>query len=154
MTTAPTALVTGASSGLGAALTTALVTDGWTVVTTARRPGPLRQAAAAHADAPGRLRPLPGDVADPTHRSALTELVQQLGGRLDLLVNNASTLGETPLPRLVDADLAGLRRVHEVNVLAPLALVAALLPALDAVGGTVLNVSSDAAVGHWPGWGP
>src|SRR4029450_7822235 len=86
---------------------------------------------------------IPGDIADPAHRAQLVEAVQELG-QLDLLVNNASTLGESPLPPLATIDLHVLRRIYEVNVVAPLALTQSLLPLLDASSGTIVNVTSDA----------
>src|SRR3712207_6783217 len=74
-------------------------------------------------------------------------------GRLDLLVNNASELGATPQPRLADLPPSALERVLAVNTVAPLALVQAVLPALERARGVVLDVSSDAAVEAYEGWG-
>jgi NAD(P)-dependent dehydrogenase (short-subunit alcohol dehydrogenase family) len=96
---------------------------------------------------------VPGDVTDPAHRDALAAAVGRLG-RLDLLVSNASDLGPSPLPSLADVPLAAARQVLEANVLAPLALVQAFLPRLRASRGTIINLSSDAAVEPYPGWGP
>jgi NAD(P)-dependent dehydrogenase (short-subunit alcohol dehydrogenase family) len=138
----PTALVTGAGRGLGLALARALLSGGWHVVVDARRAGHLAAAL------PGAVV-VPGDVTDPVHRDALVTAVS----RLDLLVNNASDLGPSPLPRLADVPHAAVRRVYETNVLAPLALTQLLLPLLRASRGTVLNVSSDAAVEAYAGWG-
>jgi NAD(P)-dependent dehydrogenase (short-subunit alcohol dehydrogenase family) len=140
-----TALVTGAGRGLGRALAVALLAGGWRVVTDARRAGHLAAAL------PGAVV-VPGDVTDPAHRDDLVAAVRGLG-RLDLLVNNASDLGPSPLPHLADVPLGAARRVLEVDVLAPLALTQAFLPLLRASGGTVINVSSDAAVEAYPGWG-
>jgi NAD(P)-dependent dehydrogenase (short-subunit alcohol dehydrogenase family) len=95
---------------------------------------------------------VPGDVADAAHRAELARTVADFG-RLDLLVNNASTLGETPLPRLATADPAEFDHAWQVNVLAPLGLIQLLLPVLRRSAGTVLNVSSDAAVADYEGWG-
>jgi NAD(P)-dependent dehydrogenase (short-subunit alcohol dehydrogenase family) len=144
-TSQPTALVTGAGRGLGRALAGALLANGWHVVVDARRTAHLA------ADLPGALV-VPGDVTDPAHRDALAAAVDGLG-RLDLLVNNASDLGPSPLPPLADVPLAAARRVLETNVLAPLALIQRFLPLLRADGGIVLNVSSDAAVEAYAGWG-
>ena len=145
------ALITGASQGLGAALAEELGRAGWTLVIDARRADGLEAVAsalAAHTD----VVAVPGDVADAAHRARLVEVVQQLG-RLDLLVNNASTLGASPLPALDAIDLDVFRHVYEVNVVAPLALTQQLLPALAASHGAVVNITSDAAVEAYEGWG-
>ncbi len=143
-----TALITGASQGLGGALAAQLARDGWRVVVDARTESDLREA--VHGLGPGEVTAIPGDVADEAHRRAL---VAAVGDRLDLLVLNASTLGQRPLPPLADYDLAALRHVLEVNTVAPLALVQRALPALRAAGGRVFALSSDAAVQGYPGWG-
>jgi NAD(P)-dependent dehydrogenase (short-subunit alcohol dehydrogenase family) len=145
------ALVTGASQGLGKAITTALLDRGWTVVVDARRVDRL-DAAAAELAAHGDVVAIAGDVTDPVHRARLVAAVRERG-RLDLLVNNASTLGVSPLPPLATIDLDVLRRTYEVNVIAPLALTQAVLPLLDASGGTVMNITSDAAVEPYETWG-
>ena len=93
-----------------------------------------------------------GDVADAAHRADLTRAVDRLG-RLDLLVNNASELGPSPLPPLADYPIDALRQVYETDVIAPLVLTQLLLPKLRAARGIVLNISSDAAVEPYPGWG-
>ncbi len=147
--TPPTALVTGASRGLGAALAEALSRRGWRLVVDGRDPDRLAATVAA-LPRPDLVTAVPGDVADPAHRAALAAAV---GDRLDLLVNNASELGPTPLPRLADLPPAALERVLAVNTVAPLALVQAVLPALERAGGVVLDVSSDAAVEAYEGWG-
>ena len=99
---------------------------------------------------PDLVTAVAGDVADPRHRAALAEAV---GPRLDLLVNNASDLGPSPLPPLADLPPDELLRVLAVNTVAPLALVQAVLPALRGAGGRVVNISSDAAVEAYEGWG-
>jgi len=147
--TPPTALLTGASRGLGAALAGALSRRGWRLVVDGRDPGRLAASVAA-LPRPDLVTALAGDVTDPAHRAALATAA---GDRLDLLVNNASDLGPTPLPRLADLPPAALERVLAVNTVAPLALVQAVLPALEQAGGTVLDVSSDAAVEAYEGWG-
>jgi NAD(P)-dependent dehydrogenase (short-subunit alcohol dehydrogenase family) len=149
----PVALITGASRGLGRALARSLAERGWSLVVDARDRGPL-EAAVADLDAldASRVVTVAGDVTDPAHRAELLAAVERLGG-LDLLVNNASHLGPSPQPRLADYPLDELRRVYDVDVVAPLALTQALLPALRAAGGVVLNVSSDAAVEAYEGWG-
>src|SRR3954453_5867992 len=147
----PVALITGASAGLGLALAHGLADRGWALVIDARGAGALKDAADALADRTDVV-PLAGDVTDPDHRADLLDVVQQLG-RLDLLVNNASYLGPSPLQALAVADLDELRRVYEVDVLAPIALTQALLPALTAASGVVINISSDAAVEAYETWG-
>ena len=138
-------IVTGASRGLGLALTRALAERGWELVVDGRDETTLRDAVA---DFP-RVAAVPGDVADPEHRARLLETA---GTELDLLVNNASSLGPTPLPPLSHYPLDELRRLYEVNVFAPLALAQLVLPRLRA-GGRILNVSSDAAVEPYETWG-
>ena len=139
----PTAIVTGASAGLGRALAAALVSREWTVIGDGRDEAALRRASEE-----AGFTAVPGDVADPAHRAALADAA---GAQLDLLVNNASTLGLSPLPPLVRYPLADLETVYRVNVFAPLALVQLLLPALS--GGVLIDVSSDAAVEAYEGWG-
>ncbi len=95
---------------------------------------------------------IPGDVSDSGHRTRLLRALEEWG-RLDLLVNNASDLGETPLPSLVNAKREDLLHVFDVNTLAPLALVHDALPLLIRSRGLIVNITSDAAVGGYPGWG-
>jgi NAD(P)-dependent dehydrogenase (short-subunit alcohol dehydrogenase family) len=141
----PVGIVTGASRGLGLALTTALAERGWTVVVDARG-GDALHSAAAGLDG---VVPVPGDVSDAAHRQALVEAA---GDRIDLVVNNASLLGPSPQPPLAEYPLDVLARVYEVNVFAPLALVQLALPRL-APGAAIVNVTSDAAVEPYEGWG-
>jgi NAD(P)-dependent dehydrogenase (short-subunit alcohol dehydrogenase family) len=146
------AIVTGASQGLGRALAEELAHDGWDLVVDARHQDALEGAAAALRCHGGRVVAIAGDVADPVHREALVAAATQLGG-VDLLVNNASTLGPTPMPALADYPLEALEAVYRTNVVAPLALVQRALPALLAAHGAVVNVTSDAAVEGYEGWG-
>lgn len=143
------AIVTGASRGLGLALTRRLAADGWSVVVDARGGEELVDAIATLGAA---VVAIPGDVSDPAHRNDLVEGAKRRGG-IDLLVNNASLLGPSPQPHLASYPLDVLRRVYEVNVFSPLALTQACIADLDAVGGTVINVTSDAAVEGYEGWG-
>lgn len=146
------ALVTGASKGLGALLADFLAAQGYDLVLTARGAEAL-QAVANSLDKYGvRTEVVPGDVADAGHRRALVNAAERLGG-LDLLINSASDLGVTPLPQMAEYPLDELRRVFEINVVAPVALMQEALPLLKARGGLVINLSSDAAVGGYPGWG-
>ena len=138
-------IVTGASRGLGLALTRTLSDRGWQLVVDGRDADALRRAVSG---LPGVVA-VPGDVADPEHR---TRLLEASGAELDLLVNNASSLGPTPLPALQSYPLDELRRLYEVNVLAPLALAQLALPRLRH-GARVVNVSSDAASEPYESWG-
>jgi len=144
----PTAIVTGASRGLGLALARRLAQTGWRIVIDARGGEPLDRARAELAERADVVAVV-GDVADPGHRA---ELVAAAGPRLDLLVNNASLLGPSPQPPLADYPLAVLERVYAVNTIAPLALVQLALPRM-APGGRIVNVTSDAAVEPYEGWG-
>jgi NAD(P)-dependent dehydrogenase (short-subunit alcohol dehydrogenase family) len=141
----PTAIVTGASRGLGLALGRALVERGWHLVVDARGADALER---AWTGVDGVIA-IPGDVSDPRHRE---HLVEAAGGRIDVLVNNASLLGPSPQPALADYPPAELARVYGANVFAPLALVQLALPRLEP-GAAVLNVTSDAAVEPYEGWG-
>lgn len=146
----PVALITGASLGLGRALTIELVRLGWSVVVDARRAEILDDLVRELPS--GSVVAVAGDVTDPAHRAELLAAVQR-HGRLDLLVNNASRLGPSPLPHLRDYPLDELAAVYETNVLAPLALIQLHHRLLVASGGAVVNVSSDAAVEAYEGWG-
>ena len=147
----PVAIITGASAGFGRALARALAHRGWTLVLDARG-APALESLATELSAVTRVMTVAGDVADPDHRRALADAAQGAGS-LDLLVNNASTLGATPLPALADYPLPELSAVYETNVIAPLALIQLTLPLLRAADSAVVNLSSDAAVEPYPGWG-
>jgi NAD(P)-dependent dehydrogenase (short-subunit alcohol dehydrogenase family) len=142
-----TAIVTGASRGLGLALADSLADRGWRLVIDARDGVALEQAA-ARLRARTEVVALAGDVADPAHREALVGAAD----KIDLLVNNASTLGPSPLPPLARHPLDELEHVYRVNAIAPLALMQAVLPRL-AEGARIVNVTSDAAVEPYEGWG-
>jgi NAD(P)-dependent dehydrogenase (short-subunit alcohol dehydrogenase family) len=144
----PTALITGASRGLGLALSRALIRDDWKLVIDARGAADL-EAVARELGQLGDVTALPGDVSDPVHRRAL---VDAAGGQIDLLVNNASTLGPSPQPPLAHYPPSELQRVFRVNVLAPVALIQLALPQMPE-GGAIINVTSDAAVEAYEGWG-
>lgn len=165
-----TAIITGASRGLGLALARALAARGWDLVIDGRNATAIEAAAAdiravdfavlgteirpgAEKGFPKRgntVTAIPGDVTDPAHRQAL---VDAAGAELALLVNNASLLGPSPQPNLADYPLDVLRRVYEVNVVAPLALAQTALPRLRYNRGRILNITSDASVEPYEGWG-
>jgi NAD(P)-dependent dehydrogenase (short-subunit alcohol dehydrogenase family) len=145
------AVVTGGSRGLGRALTVSLVRGGWHVVIDARDPVRLTEMV-AEIGIPHAVTAIPGDVSNPHHRMQLAEAANAVNG-VDLLVNNASVLGPSPQPCLAEYPLNVLEQVYAVNTLAPLALFQVLLPQLARRSGRVVNVSSDAAVEPYPGWG-
>src|ERR1700680_4571827 len=152
----PVAVLTGASRGLGRALACGLAAEGYGLVIDPRDETALRAVAAGlprpdHAP-PAEVAVVPGDITDPAHRAALAAAAAALGGP-DLLINNAGTLGASPLPAIADYPIAKLRDALEVNVIAPVALTQLLLPALRGRGGAVLCVTSDAAVEAYAGWG-
>jgi len=144
------ALITGASRGLGLALARALAERGWSLIIDARGAAALEQARAELARRT-RVVALPGDIADEAHRVALADAVRE-AGRLDLLVNNASALGPSPLPPLLAYPPDALAGVYRTNVIAPLALLQAVAPLLTP-GARVINVSSDAGIDAYEGWG-
>src|SRR5437588_8323585 len=145
-----TALITGASRGLGRALARALSERGWRLVIDARGVTDL-EAAASELRERTDVVAVAGDISDESHCRALIDAVG--GGRLDLLVNNASVLGPSPQPNLVDYDVDTLKRVYDVNVFGPLRLTQLALPLLRASAGHIVNVTSDAAVEAYEGWG-
>jgi NAD(P)-dependent dehydrogenase (short-subunit alcohol dehydrogenase family) len=149
-----TAIVTGASRGLGLALSEGLVREGWSLVIDGRDGAALEAATGHlhHLTPTAIVRAVSGDVTDASHRSRLVEVAEELGG-LDLLVNNASTLGPSPLPPTTGYPLDRLRYVLETNVVAPLALIQVSAALLDAAERPrILNVTSDASVEPYPGW--
>jgi NAD(P)-dependent dehydrogenase (short-subunit alcohol dehydrogenase family) len=145
------ALITGASRGLGLALAQELADRGYGLAIDARGAAALEDARSALA---GRteVTAIAGDVADPDHREALVAAAVGMG-ELRLLVNNASKLGPSPQPELGEYPMEVLDAVYRINVLAPLRLIQLALPALQTHEGTVLNITSDAAVESYPGWG-
>jgi NAD(P)-dependent dehydrogenase (short-subunit alcohol dehydrogenase family) len=143
-----TAIITGASRGLGLALSGALAERGWKLIVDGRDQTALEHVA-RELGVLTDVVAVPGDVTDARHRTTLLAAARD---HVDLLVNNASVLGPSPQPALADYPLEALQRVYAVNVLAPLALVQLVLPRMTA-GGTIVNVTSDAAVEPYPGWG-
>ena len=148
--TTKTALITGASRGLGLALARRLAAEGWTLIIDARGAEDLEAARVELADFT-HVVAIPGDVTDDEHRRSLAGAVRELGG-LDALVNNASILGPSPQPVLLDYPLETLEEVYRANTLAPIALIQALRHDLKP-GSRILNVTSDAAVEPYEGWG-
>jgi NAD(P)-dependent dehydrogenase (short-subunit alcohol dehydrogenase family) len=148
-----TAIVTGASHGFGRAVAEELARAGWDLVVDARDRADLAAAAAAIDElGTGVVVAIDGDVTDQLHAERLVEAASVRGG-FSLLVNNASMLGPSPQPFLAAYPIDVLVDVVAVNVLAPLRLIGLSLPHLRQTGGTVVNVTSDAAVEAYEGWG-
>ena len=146
----PTALITGASRGFGRAVARALAGLGWTLIIDARDRETL-DAVAGELASQTRVIAISGDIADPAHRAALTDAIRDLG-QLDAVINNASTLGPSPLPALLDFPLSELEDIYRTNVVAPLALLQGLRSEMRP-GTRVVNITSDAAVEPYEGWG-
>ncbi len=146
----PTALITGASRGLGLALAHTLAARGWHLILDARGASAL-EAARAELCQVTAVTAMAGDVSDPAHRRALAVAARAAGG-LDAVINNASVLGPTPLPRLIDYPAEALQHVYAVNVVAPLAVLQSVRPWLKP-NARLINVSSDAGLQPYPGWG-
>ena len=145
-----TALITGASRGLGLALARELARRGWRLIIDARNPAALESARAELAQLT-QVIALAGDVTDAAHRGALAAAARDLGG-IDTIVNNASILGPSPQPELLDYPLDVLEQVYRTNVIAPLALIQAARTTLRP-NARIVNVTSDAGVEAYPGWG-
>ena len=150
LSTNRTALITGASRGLGLALARVLAERGWQLVINGRGAEAL-EIAWAELSRYTEVAAIPGDVSDPTHRQALIKAVRKMGG-LDAVINNASILGPSPQPNLLDYPLDTLEQVYRINVLAPLAILQAVKADLKP-DARIINVTSDAGVEAYPGWG-
>jgi len=148
-----TAIITGASRGFGRALAIELARSGWNLVIDARDGSDLESASAAIDDSgTGDVVAIPGDVTDHRHAKLLVDAAIDAGG-FSLLINNASMLGPSPQPPVGDYPLDVLQEVLATNLVAPLHLIHLSLPHLRAAGGTVVNITSDAAVEGYEGWG-
>jgi NAD(P)-dependent dehydrogenase (short-subunit alcohol dehydrogenase family) len=146
-----TALITGASRGLGLVIARVLGTRGYSLVIGGRDRDALAAAAAELSkDAPAVLT-VAGDITDAHVRSNLIDAAHTRGG-LDVLVNNASELGA--IGPLVDFDIPRFGRLFPVNVGAPMVLTQLALPLLAERRGLIVNITSDAATAAYPGWGP
>ena len=146
-------IVTGASKGLGLAVARELARAGISLVIDARGADALAEAERELA-ALVPVVAIAGDVADAAHVHRLVEAAQTRFGRIDLVVNNASTIGRSPLPALVELSPSTFDRIFTTNVYAPLHLIQHALPVMKKNGGgTIVNISSDAGVEAYPGWG-
>lgn len=145
-----TALITGASRGLGYALARSMSTRGWNLIIDARSAGALESARAVFSQATPVIA-IAGDITHPGHRRALAGAAASTGG-LDAIINNASILGPSPQPELLDYPLDVLAGVYQTNTIAPLALLQALRPAIKPEA-CIINITSDAAIEAYPTWG-
>ena len=145
-----TALITGASRGLGLALAFRLASEGWRLIINARGAADL-SAAAADLSRLTTVVSIPGDIASEAHRELLVQAAKESGG-LDVLINNAGILGPSPQPELSAYPLHILEEVYRINVIAPLGIIQEVQPHLKP-GARIINISSDAAVEAYPGWG-
>jgi NAD(P)-dependent dehydrogenase (short-subunit alcohol dehydrogenase family) len=149
----PVALITGASRGLGLEVARLYAGRGMPLILTARAEGPLA-AAVAELSRFTDILALPGDIADRAHAEGLVQSGLERFGRIDMLVNNASSIGPSPMPALEAYSAEALGEVFQVNVFAPLYLSQLVLPGMRVRGaGVIVNVTSDAAVQAYPGWG-
>jgi len=145
-----TALITGASRGLGFALARELAKKGWTLIIDGRNLGAL-ETASKDLSQYSQVSAVPGDVGENQHRQALAEAARELGG-LDAVINNASILGPSPQPELLEYPLDFIEEVFRVNVIAPLAILQAVQDYMRP-GARIINITSDAGLEAYPGWG-
>lgn len=148
-----TALITGASRGLGLEIARAFATRGVRLVVTARGQAGL-EAAARELRRLTEVVAIAGDIADADHATRLVAAGLDRFRRIDVLINNASTIGSSPMPRVDGLDPRAFEAILRVNAVAPLRLIRLVLPQMRARGeGVIVNVTSDAAVQAYPGWG-
>jgi NAD(P)-dependent dehydrogenase (short-subunit alcohol dehydrogenase family) len=150
-------LITGASQGLGRQLALDFAREGAAAVAVvARRRGALEELRDEIQEATPETRVLVVEAdlsrAEDIERM-VAETLHDFGGRLDVLVNNASTIGPTPLPFLLDYPPDDFRSVLETNLVAPFLIIRKALPAMIERGGSIINVTSDAGINGYPGWG-
>jgi short-subunit dehydrogenase len=147
------ALITGSSQGLGLEVARLYARRGLRLILTARGAKQLRRAATelrVHTE----VLELAGDVADVAHAEQLVEIGLEQFGQIDVLINNASELGPSPMPDLEHLPVDAFEDVLRVNVVAPLKLAQLVLPGMRSRGsGLIVNVTSDAAVQAYPTWG-
>lgn len=146
------AVITGASRGLGEVLARFLAGQGYHLILNARGGAVLDAVVRSLAGYDVQVKAIAGDIVEPSTRRAIVQLAKTLGG-LDILINNASIIGVSPLVPLADHPLDALEAVYRANVVAPLALIQEALPLLKQHGGLVVNISSDAARGGYETWG-
>ena len=147
------ALITGASRGLGLEVARAYARRDLRLILTARGADQLKQASDELARLTDVLT-IPGDVADASHAEHLVRAGLERFGRIDVLLNNASELGPSPMPPLQNLSTQAFEDILRVNVVGPLKLTQLVLPAMRARGsGLIVNVTSDAGVQAYPTWG-
>ncbi len=147
------ALISGSSQGLGLHIARAYAARGIDLILTARHAEPL-EAAREELSHHTRVIALPGDVSDAAHVTRLVSSGFDTFGRIDILINNASELGPSPMPELSQLDPSTFARILDVNLVAPLRLIQHVVPTMRARGeGLIVNVTSDAGVQAYPTWG-
>lgn len=146
----PTALITGASRGLGLAMARRLATDGWQLIITARNAEVLEDVR-RQLNQYSLVTAVAGDVSNGSHRQAVAAIAKKMGG-LDAIINNAGILGPSPQPDLLNYPLDVLEQVYQINVLAPLGVLQAVQSSLKP-NPRIINVTSDAGAEAYPGWG-
>jgi len=152
-TTPRVALISGSSQGLGLHIAQLYAQRGIDLILTARHAAPL-EAARRELSHNTRVIALAGDVADAAHLTRLVSTGFDAFGRIDILINNASELGPSPMPELSQLDPGSFSRILDVNLVAPLRLIQLVVPTMRARGeGLIVNVTSDAGVEAYPTWG-